>query len=326
MLSHPLYSFYRQCVAIIVCCFLALATVSAGYAKPAWKDGNAQEPGTKGGKGGKKKTTTPQIVIEEHPVSQVVLSGDSVVFSVVAYESGGAELSYQWYVDGTELTGANQSILSISSASLSDNGNYHARVYVSNTSVNSNSASLVVEESAPPVTEPDIVISLHPVSQAVQVYQDVTLNVSASGSGSLAYQWRKDGVAIDGEIKSYLTLSQVTEADAAAYDVVISNETGVVASSAAMLTITPLAQVQLSWDTPTQREDGSVLLAEEIDSYRIYISYISDGSATELDVPASQNALVLDELLNGEYKFEIATRDTSGALGNKSPAIQLLVN
>lgn len=324
MLSLSSCSYLRYIALMFACCFVLGSTA---HAKPSWKNDGTHDPGTKGSKGGgKKNSSSVQIVIEQHPLSQIVVSGQTVSFVVVASESSGAELSFQWYQNGQEIAGATQAGYTIASASMDATGSYHARVRASGTSVDTHSASLTVEEPEPPISEPDIVISLQPVSQSVPMLTDVTLNVSAQGSGALSYQWRKNGMPMGGEVKSYLMLAQVDETDAATYDVRISNDTGSVMSAAAQISVSPLANVQLSWDTPVQREDGTVLLPEEIDSYRIYVLYADNGSATELDVPASQNSVTLEDLIAGSYVFEIATRDTAGALGRKSTPLQILVN
>ena len=63
-------------------------------------------------------------------------------------------------------------------------------------------------------------ITTQPVSQAVVVGASVTLSVVASGSSTLAYQWRKGGVAINSVTAATFIIATVTAADAGDYDVV----------------------------------------------------------------------------------------------------------
>jgi hypothetical protein len=71
--------------------------------------------------------------------------------------------------------------------------------------------------------------------------RSATFSVAATGSGPLTYQWRRAGVDIPGAAESFLTLTNVSIADAGDYDVVVSNPFGMLISSAAMLTVVPPA-------------------------------------------------------------------------------------
>ena len=84
----------------------------------------------------------PPPVILVQPLDQVVLSGDTAVFSVEA--SSTTTLHYQWQFNGTDLpgNGAKKSIFTIASAALSDVGKYSVRVSNNGGSVTSSSACL----------------------------------------------------------------------------------------------------------------------------------------------------------------------------------------
>lgn len=79
-------------------------------------------------------------------------------------------------------------------------------------------------------------IDAQPQSIIVTSGTTATFQVTASGVGPLAYQWRRNGVAlpeggrVSGTTSSILTLSNVQAADAASYDVVVGNA-GVEATS-----------------------------------------------------------------------------------------------
>lgn len=80
-------------------------------------------------------------------------------------------------------------------------------------------------------------ISSHPQGQTVTVGSNAIFTVSASGSGTLSYQWRKNSFNIAGANSTSYTLSSVQAADAATYDVVVSNFVGTATSSVATLTV-----------------------------------------------------------------------------------------
>lgn len=80
-------------------------------------------------------------------------------------------------------------------------------------------------------------ISRQPVSQCVQAGNGATFSVVAAGSAPLTYQWRKDGVDIDGETGASLVLPSVSVADSGIYTVFLSNPNGTLESAEARLEI-----------------------------------------------------------------------------------------
>lgn len=75
-------------------------------------------------------------------------------------------------------------------------------------------------------------IATQPLGVSVVAGQVATLTVSASGGDTLIYQWRRDGVAITGA-----TGASYSTADAADYDVVVSNSAGSVISAIATVSV-----------------------------------------------------------------------------------------
>src|SRR5262245_40959872 len=94
----------------------------------------------------------------------------------------------------------------------------------------------------PPSTNPPS-ISVHPANLNRNASGSATFAVTASGGGTLSYQWRKDGIDlvdggnISGASISTLTVSPVYAADAGGYSVFITNNFGSVTSQVATLTV-----------------------------------------------------------------------------------------
>ncbi len=80
-------------------------------------------------------------------------------------------------------------------------------------------------------------ITGQPESQMVDPGSDVVFSVEAEGTG-ISYQWRKNGSPLPSQNGPTLTLSNVSPADAGAYDVVISNVVTTIISETAGLEIT----------------------------------------------------------------------------------------
>ena len=80
-------------------------------------------------------------------------------------------------------------------------------------------------------------IAEQPAPRTVSPGTGVTFNVSAVGSSTLAYQWRKNGVKITPATSSSYTINSAQAADAGAYSVVVTNSLGTVTSDAAALTV-----------------------------------------------------------------------------------------
>jgi hypothetical protein len=103
--------------------------------------------------------------------------------------------------------------------------------------VTSAAATVAVQPSASIPT-----ITSHPSALSLAEGQSAALSVTANGTAPLAYQWRRDGVAIPGATGSTLTLAAVTQASAGKYTVVVSNPAGSVTSNEAPVVVAdPLA-------------------------------------------------------------------------------------
>ena len=174
----------------------------------------------------------PQIQAPPQPVA--VTAGATASFSVVALSRGGI-LSYQWRRNGMPINGATTDNYATPATTLADNGAlFSVTVSSTNTaSVTSGTALLTVVAApvAPQVTQ-------QPTDARVNVGQSASFSVTATGSAPLAYQWRKNGVAIVGATAaSYTTPATALVDSGALFTVVISNAGGNATSNAATLTV-----------------------------------------------------------------------------------------
>ena len=164
------------------------------------------------------------------PAAQSVTAGQTASFTVAA--SGTAPLIYQWKKSGANIPGATSGTYTIATTSLADSGAQYS-VVVSNGvgTATSNKVSLTVSTAAPTITT-------HPASQSVAVGGTVTFSVVATGTGQLAYQWKKVNTLIPGATSSSYATAAITSADhGAQFAVVVSNSAGTTTSNYATLTV-----------------------------------------------------------------------------------------
>jgi hypothetical protein len=101
--------------------------------------------------------------------------------------------------------------------------------------VSNGGGSLVSEGARLRVRDPGIVTP--PANENRELGQSVTLGVAAVGTGSLGYQWYRDGVAVEGATGSSLTRNNLQPGDAGRYTVVVTGTHGTVTSAPAALTV-----------------------------------------------------------------------------------------
>lgn len=85
----------------------------------------------------------------------------------------------------------------------------------------------------------DIAITVQPSSGVRTVGGSITFSVTATGTPTLTYQWRKNGSNISGANSSSYTISTVALGDVGSYDCIVANGLDSVGSSAATLHISP---------------------------------------------------------------------------------------
>jgi uncharacterized repeat protein (TIGR03803 family) len=178
-------------------------------------------------------------VITIQPQSQTNYAGATVTFSVTATSFYPA--SYQWLsndtmlANGGNISGATNSTLTITDISDEDAASYSVILSSIEGSESSSNATLTVNDS--------LLIATQPLSQAAVAGSTVTFSLTAYGDPPLVFQWQKNsanltnGGNISGATNSTLTITDISDSDAASYSVLLSNATGTVLSSNATLTV-----------------------------------------------------------------------------------------
>ena len=173
-------------------------------------------------------TVTLAPAITTQPVAQSVLAPEPATFTVAA--TGSAPLTYQWKKNDTNIDGATSNTYTTPATSIGDDGAVFT-VVVGNSlgTVTSSKATLAVAA---------VSISTQPLAQTVDFGQTASFSVTATGAGTLSYQWKKNNTNISGATSNtYTTPGTVLGDNNAVFTVVVSNSAGSTTSSNATLTV-----------------------------------------------------------------------------------------
>lgn len=215
-------------------------------------------------------------VIITQPVGQMAAGGTNVTFNVVA--SGSAPLFFQWRFNGMLLNDATNSSLVLSNLALEQSGHYSVEITNPLGSTATPEAELLV--LIPPA------LTSQPQDQFAFAGTEVTFAVSAFGTEPFAYQWFHEQTLVAAGQQSLLTLTNLQPADAGAYRVIVSNQSGSVTSAVARLTVSP--QVRRDWvntyDGPSHSDDVNPLVKVDATG-NVYVAGTSAGvSGTDMVV------------------------------------------
>jgi hypothetical protein len=78
-------------------------------------------------------------------------------------------------------------------------------------------------------------INYQPISQRTTVGSSVSFSVTVDGSNPISYQWRKNGIDLEGKTNRQLQLTNIQQEDVGWYDVVATDARGSTASNRAGL-------------------------------------------------------------------------------------------
>lgn len=168
------------------------------------------------------------LAINAAPTNQTVALGDNANFSVAS--EGSTPLNYQWRFNGTNLSGATASALSLLNVQATNAGDYDVIVSDISGPLTSSVAKLIVTGVELPPT-----ITAQPPSLVVNPGANANFSVTAAGTAPLSYQWRFNSTNLPGATLSTYTRTNTQLADLGSYSVVITNLAGSVTSSVAFL-------------------------------------------------------------------------------------------
>jgi PKD repeat protein len=168
---------------------------------------------------------TATLAIVTQPQSVAVNLGGTARFSVGAT---GADLTYQWFLDGEVITGATGDMLLIENAQLTDQGDYTVEVSSGGSALVSQPATLTVSAAPRIIAQPQGANKI--------AGESATFVVDAAGP-DLSYQWFHNGELIAGAESATLSLTNLQLAAAGNYTVTVTNLYGTITSEPAVLVV-----------------------------------------------------------------------------------------
>jgi autotransporter-associated beta strand protein len=162
------------------------------------------------------------------PSDQTVIAGNNASFSASVF--GNPTPSLQWQTNAIDVTGATSSSLTLSAVPFALNGTTVSLIASNIAGIVTNSATLTVIVSPAIITQPTNLV--------VTSGATATFVAAASGVPAPSYQWRKNGVPIDGATTNTLVINNAQGTNIGTYSIVASNTAGIATSSNATLLVT----------------------------------------------------------------------------------------
>jgi hypothetical protein len=195
--------------------------------------------------------STPTVAIQS-TASSAICPGTLVTFSVNSSANMGASPTYQWKLNGTPISGATNA--SLVTTTLANNDQVTLTMTSSLTAgclTQSSATSAAITAS---VNNPTA-ITTQPVAASACLGASQNFTVVATGTGTLTYQWKKNGSNVTGNgtaNTATLTVSGIASGDAADYTVDVIGTCGTVTSSVAALTLNSVTAISAQPSLVTQ--------------------------------------------------------------------------
>jgi alpha-tubulin suppressor-like RCC1 family protein len=188
-------------------------------------------------------------------------------------------------------------------------------VYPTNKIFADTNHSIFLQDSG--LYQPTIVTQ--PQSQTKDAGDPVTFTVVASDPGAMTYQWRKNGVPIDGAVSDTYTIDPVGAGDDATYSVVVSNSDDYVISAPAILTVILPVTIDVQPSNQQVEIDGTLDLSVSASggTGTLHYQWKQDGTNVGTD-SSSYSKSSFAETDRGSYTVVVSDDSTNV---NSNPAV-----
>lgn len=260
-------------------------------------------------------TVNAATQITTHPTGQSVCEGANVTFNAAA--TGAGTLTYQWKKNGTNISGATSNSYIINNVTTGDAGNYSVEVTGSCGTVVSSTASLTISTATLIITQPG--------NQSTCLGANITFNVSATGAGTLTYQWKKNGNIIVGATSSSYTINNIVAGDAANYSVDATGSCGTVASSAASLTINNSTAINTQPSNQTTCLGSSVTFTVSASGSGT-LTYQWKKNGTDISGATSSSYTIVSVTAGDAANYSVSVTSSCGNVISGSASLSLIAS
>lgn len=198
------------------------------------------------------------------PAGASVAAGTPVTLRAVA--AGEPAPTFQWRRNGMVIDGETGATLALGKVGAAATGTY--TVVATNRAGTATSAEAVVSVTVPPV------ITSHPASLTQPAGASASFAVTATGSGTLTYQWLKNDTVIDGATESTLSLTAIQAADAGDYTVRVTD--------GAVSTTSRFARLVVATPGGGRLSNASVRSTAGINGAPLIVGFVVSGGSKEI--------------------------------------------
>lgn len=258
--------------------------------------------------------TVNQIVrITTQPSSLSLNAGAAASMTVAA--TGTAPISYQWYYNGTAISGATGNTLNLTSVSTASAGNYYAVVKNPGSTATSTTAALTVKAVTP------LTLNSQPVSTSVYEGGSTTFAMSASSSNAITYTWYKNGVAT-GSNSNSLSISNATLGSAGTYSCRITDGTTTINCNPFTLTVNEIVRITSQPSNQALNAGASASLSiAATGTAPISYQWYRNGTALSGATTSTLNLANVSTTDSGSYYCVVTNPGSSATSGTASLSI-----
>ncbi|HEY0946869.1 MAG TPA: immunoglobulin domain-containing protein, partial [Opitutaceae bacterium] len=175
----------------------------------------------------------------------------------------------------------------------------------------SDEARLIVDEPVPTT------IKSSPQSITRYPSQSAMFSVSATGSGTLTYQWFRDGLPLSGATNATFTVTSVSATDAGAYTVTVSNGLDSATSTEARLVVKEVPAISARNGGPAFNLGGAATLdLDALEGEGFTYQWFKDGAAV---AGATGSSLSLSGVTSADAgSYGVVISNSAGSVASRS--------
>ncbi len=246
------------------------------------------------------------------PQSQYVDAGGAAIFSTTI--TGTQPAAYQWWLNGAKIGGATNASLIVTNVQNNRAGTY--------TVIISNLVNAISSAASLTINSPTLYVSGQTQSQTVSEGGTASFTVSATGSGTLTYQWLLNGSALVGATNDTFSCFNVQSSQAGSYSVLLTDVNGSRLVTMGDLTVSPQpAIVQLPFSQTFASGSLVSLSVNAIGSPLLHYQW----QRNQLDIPGATDATlqIFGFQYTDEGNYRVIVTNRSGAVVSSEASIMI---